>query len=450
MKFSLLHARQREAVHKLVHSRGGIVWWKVGEGKTRISLGIFARLQKIYNWSLPSVCLIVCKRSAFYDWREEINRCFPNHPVYENDIPVFPLGPTPVFLLVGNGSLSRKRSIFASLQANKLIRFVVLDELWLYANKDSERSRCAYLLTRGRISVGLSGTIMKARDTSEVFCQAMAVQKHRYLAPSLTKFRTMHQRSAWQDGAAFPRKYPRKGSYKKIMRDLSEVTDVHFPEGKRIITEQFHTIPATPKQTQYFDELKRYYAIDELSLEFDHAIVISVKAQQIANGWVKNQGGEILHVDTNKLSKLSDEISDIVASGQKVVVWCAFRYDVTYLTKRLEFASVQMVGGKEFDHHRWRDPNVRVCLATEDSGASINHFTNTSYAIYYSANYKWLSMQQSRGRTDRGRASKHSECFYKYLQVEGSMDAHVYRTALASGRDEKKLIVNGVQNWLRK
>lgn len=452
-----LFDKQQRAVSRLTDSRGGLIWWKVGEGKTRIAIFIFARLQNVYNWSLPSVCLVVCRRSAFPDWRAEILRCLPLSTVYENEIPVHPLGNRPCFLLVSHGDMARSRRVkkrsvpnvkFAALQNNELIRFVILDELWLYANKDSERSKAIYLLTRSRKSVGLSGTIMKARDTSEVFCQAMAVQKHRYLASSLTAFRTMHQKNAWKEGTAFPRTYPKKGAYQKIMQDLTEVADINFPKGNRIINEQYHTVDATPKQQQYFHELKEFYSIDELNMEYDHAIVISLKAQQIANGWIKTTDGTYHDIPSNKPEKLRDELSDIVANGDRAVVWCAFRYDVAYLAKRLDFASVQMVGGKEFDLDRWRSGDVRICIATEDSGSSVNHFADTPYAIYYSANYKWLSMQQSRGRTDRGRASEHPTCFYKYLQVAGSMDSHVYRTALEAGRDERKLIMSSVKSWL--
>lgn len=453
----LLFDRQKSAVAKLVHARGGIVWWKVGEGKTRIALFVYAWLQNAYNWSSPSVCLVVCRRSAFHDWTDEIRLLFPKSQVFTDDIPVWPPGSGPIFYLVSAGDMIRGRKRkgktkvnerFAALQNNPMIRFVVLDELWMYANHEAERSKCAYLLTRRRLSVGLSGTIMKARDTAEVYCQAKAVQRHGYLAPSLTKFRSMHQKCIQIGNEQFPRTVPRKGSYKRIMHDIRDAADIHFPEGKRLITEQFHNVPATSKQLQYFHELKEFYSIEELDLEYDHAIVISVKAQQIANGWIKTDEGKIVGIESNKIEKLTDELSDILNSGERCVVWCAFRYDVKMLARRLPFACLQMLAGHPFNVDAWRRGDARVCLATEASGSSVNHFANTPYAIYFSSNFKWLDMQQSRGRTDRGRASQHSECFYKYLQVAGSLDAHVYRTALASGRDERKLITEGVREWL--
>lgn len=451
----LTFPEQRRAIDKMVTARGGIVWWKVGEGKTRIGLFTFARLQEIYEWSLPSICLVVCRRRAFHDWQSEIRQCFPEFSVYHNVLPVQPPGNHPVFLLVSHGELAitRKREVnekFASLQNNLSIRFVILDELWLYANNKSARSKAAKALTKGRIAVGLSGTVMKARDVSEIYNQAMAVRKHGCLAGSLTKFKSMHMRCLQPEGNRnFPITLPKKGAYKRIMADATDFADVHFPKGERLINEQFHTVPATKQQAEYFKELREFYSIDALGLEYNHAIVIGVKAQQIANGWIKDSEGKVFDIPTLKVEKLEDELSDIITAGERAVVWCAFRYDVKMLAARLPFASLQMLGGEDFDIDAWNNGDARVCIATEASGSSVNHLSNTPYAIYYSANYKWLDMQQSRGRTDRGMASRHNECFYKYLQVEGSMDAHVYRAALESGRSERKLIIEAAKQWLK-
>lgn len=445
----LLAPLQERAVSKMCESRGGLVWWKVGEGKTRIGLFSFAALQNVYRWNLPSICLIVCRRRAFYDWRKEINLCFPSAQVYEDSIPVHPPSRQPVFFLVSHGMLAKN---YEELHENKLIRFVILDEGWLYANNKSERFKAAYFLTNSRIAVLLSGTVMKARDTCEIFNQASVVHKQRYLATNLTKFRSLYQTHKLfetQSGKMIPRVSPKKDAYRQIMQRLKEVADINFPKGARTIHEQYHDIEATRKQLEYFRELRETYSLDELGLEYNHAIVISIKAQQIANGWVKGENGIIHSVPSNKPEKLADELSDIIAAGEKAVVWCAFRYDVEMLADYLKVASLQMLGGEDFDVDRWNNSDIRVCLATEASGSSVNYFEHTPYAIYYSANYKWLDMQQSRGRTDR-KSSRHTECFYKYLQVDGSLDAHVFRTAVVSGAAERKLIVQSeISNWLK-
>lgn len=440
---------QISAVDKLTHSRGGIVWAKVGEGKTRVGLFIFASLQNIYGWSLPSICLVVCRRRAFYDMRSEISLCFPTASIYEDETPVHPPSSNPVFLLVSHAELAKRQD---DLCQNELIRFVIFDELWFYANNESKRSRAAYRISASRKAVGLSGTVMKARDLCEVYCQAMAVHKHRYAAPTLSKFQTEYLSGIMvkkRDETEFPLSYPKKGAYGKIMRSLEEVTYVRFPKGRRKITEQFHDIEPTREQLKHFHDLKEYYEVEleDRIIEYDNALQISIKTQQIANGWIKTDMGKYLPVASNKASKLQDELEDILAAGSICVVWCAFRHDVEMLADRLPFTSLQMLGGKDFDIDRWNFGDIRLCLATEASGSSVNYFSNTPYAIYYSANHKWLDMQQSRGRHDR-KSSRHNECFYKYLQVQKSLDAHIYRVAMESGDCEARLIA-ATNQWLK-
>lgn len=441
---------QISAIDKITHSRGGIVWAKVGEGKTRVGLFIFASLQNIYGWSLPSICLVVCRRRAFYDMRSEISLCFPTASIYEDQTPVHPPSSSPVFLLVSHAELAKRED---DLRFNANIRFIIFDELWLYANNKSKRAQSAYRISASRKAIGLSGTVMKARDLCEVYCQAMVVHKHRYAAPTLTKFHTEYLNGLTvekKDGTSFPVSSPKKGAYKKVMQSLDEVSYVRFPKGRRKITEQYHDIEPTREQLKHFRDLKEFYEVDlgeDGIVEYDNALQISIKTQQIANGWLKTDGRKIVAISSNKSEKLRDELDDIFASGERCVVWCAFRYDVEMLADRLPFASLQMLGGKDFDIERWNFGDIRLCLATEASESSVNYFAQVPYAIYFSGNPKWLDMQQSRGRHDR-KSSRHDTCYYKYLQVTKSLDAHVYQMAMESGAHESRLIA-ATNQWLK-
>lgn len=448
---SLTSSDQRRAIDKVVRNRGGGAFWRVGEGKTRIGIFSFAKLQNVYGWQLPSICLVVCRRRAFYDWRTEIQTCFPDANVYEDEVPAHPPGGQPCFLLVSHAEVSKR---FATLQNNRWIRFVIFDESWMYANNKSQRSKVARQLTLSRKGCILSGTVMKARDTAEVYSQLMVVHKNRLLAPNITTFRSKYQRHLLQeygeDGPQVHKFVNQKGAYAQIIQAIEDAIDFHFPTIRnRRIVDQIHRVEATPEQRRLFRELRDYASIESHGMEFNHALEVILKAQQIAGGWFKTPEGRVVSVPTAKRDKLADELEDIISGGDTAVVWCAFRHDVEMLASFLPFATVQMSGGKDFDLDAWRNGNARVCLATEASGSSINHFAQTKYALYYSTNPKWIDMQQSRGRTDR-KNSRHPECYYKYFQVEGSMDAHIYRAAMESGADESRLILQaGMKEWLK-
>jgi len=429
-----LDDKQLRAVNKFVMAMGGLCWWLMGTGKTRISLFWFAMLQNKFRWSVPSVCVVVCRRRAYYDWTEEIERMFPGTDVWLDDIPTHPPSKGPCFLLLSEGMIARKVKEYAAMRT---IRCVIYDEGWLYANPRSAKSEAVYRFGMGRKTLLLSGTVMKAKDTAEVWAQARAVSKHMRLASSLTAFRTEFQICETYGG--FPSFSPKPKSYAKIMQRLEDCADTYFPTSGRTITDQFHTVPATPMQVRYFTELQEYFSLAEHGMEFNSALQTTIKAQQISDGFVKTPDGEYVEFPTAKFEKLRDELEAILSAGHRAVVWCAFRHTVAMLTRDLPFATLQMVGGVDFDVAAWTRGDAMVCIATEASGSSVNYFRDTPYAIYYSVNYKWKDMDQSRYRTNR-KDSAHTECFYKYLQVEGSLDSHVFDVAMGSGDSELLLV----------
>jgi hypothetical protein len=442
LRTRLLSREQLRAVDKVVLSRGGLVWWKVGEGKSRIGLFTFAQMQTAFAWELPSICLVVCRRKAFRDWSEEIRRCFGEKTsIYEDQIPVLPPSNSPVFLLVSAALIDK-------FEGRRDIRMMILDETWMYANHKSKRSKAVCKLAKFRMTVGLSGTVMKNQDTFEMYAQLMAVNKQKILSKSPTSFRTEFQ--ICDSFGGFPSFRPKPKSYGKILRIIDEVTDIHFPtNAARTIHEQYHNVEPTNQQLKIFKELKEFFAIEDFGLEYNSTLATIAKTQQVANGYVTTPNGIIHRIASNKPEKLRDELEDILVSGvDKAIVWCAFRHDVEMLKAYLPFASLQMLGGQEFDVDRWRSSDIRVCLATEASGSSVNHFYDTAYAIYFSSNFKWLDMQQSRGRTDR-KSSSHQCCFYKYLQVLESLDSSIYKIAMESGERERRLIAHAeIEKWL--
>ena len=439
-----LDREQQRAFRKVTQAHGGIIWWKVGEGKTRIALFWFAILQNVHCWHSPSICVIVCRRKAFRDWQDEIQRIVPECCAIEDRIPEGFNALHPTFLFLSDGMVAKAVNSLSC----PYIRAVIIDELWMYANPKSARSKAIRKLTLSRRSIGLSGTVMKAGDLIDIYGQTFAVQQHRLLANSPTAFRSKFQITDLN--APFPRFYPKPGAYQQIMSSLDGVADVHFPSTRIRIHEQHHTIDSTSEQRELFASLRKFYEIEFKghSIEYNNALQISAKIQSIANGWFKNEGGEIVSVKSNKPEKLRDELSDIVSAGERAIVWCAFRYDVEMLSAYLPFATLQMVGGSEFDVDTWRSGRAKVCLATEASGSSINHFEQIPYALYFSCNWKWLDMQQSRGRTAR-KSSRHKDCFYKYLSVAGSIDKKIYSAVMANRNKELSLIAcAGIKEWL--
>ena len=451
------YEEQLRAHQKLVNARGGIVWWRVGTGKTRIGIEVFWSLMSMYKWALPCVCVVVLKRSAFLDFRIELDKINVDAVVLEDDLFDLPdatlqnMERKPTFLLISAGMLSKS---IPHLLVDARVKFAIIDELYMYKNPGSARAKWVQKLSLHVKTVGLSGSVMTAQRVEDVYGQLMAVQKHRYVAPNITRFRSEFLNMKMQGGEAkkWPLWWPKPGAYKQIMDACKDCVDVYFPpNNERKIHQQVFTVDATPEQETMFRDLKKWFEVTvpgQKTLEFNNSLQIALKIQQISNGWIDEHS-----VPSNKLSKLHELVQDIIDQDETVVIWCAFRKDVERLKAffdSLGIATLQFMSGANFNSLQWRERKIKVCLATEAMGVSVNHFEQTPFAIYFSIDYKWFDMQQSMGRTNR-RSSEHKNCFYYFIHVEGSLDKSIHKRVFDSRNRELTLIQIGeeVHDWMK-
>lgn len=447
----IFYPEQQEAHDNLVKSRGGLLFWKVGTGKTRVALEVFATLQKVYKWSYPCICLFVCKPKCFYDIRKEIIKIDFDCVVLEKDYEVpetvsAQMCEKPTILLVSHAMLAKSLEYF---NQNENIRMVLLDDGYLFKNPKSAKAEAAHKLTISRRAVLMSGSVMTQQDLVDIYGQSFAVNQHRRIAPNLTKFRGEFLNCMMQ--GKFPLYSPKKGSYQRIVDALGAAANFYFPKNQdRKIHEQIIEVPPTSEQEAIFTELREWYSAETFNLELDYALQVSQKLQQVSNGWISDEHGTPRYIENNKVSKLIELLETIFATGQRCIIWCAFIQEVEMLSKLLPFATLQMSSKHPFNPDDWHSNKADVAICTEASGVGFNHFEQVPYAIYFSMGWKWLDLQQSRGRNDR-KASMHPDVFYYYMQTIGGIDADIYRTATTSENREESLIASGlVKNWLNK
>lgn len=444
---------QRQACERLLKSRGGIVWWKPGAGKTRVAIKWFDEMRTIYRNEFPAVCAVVLKRSAFVDFRKELAKLDYDCVVLEDDLDDIPQATQiamlqkPTLLLVSAGMVAKS---VPSLLVDRRVKYAIIDELYMYKNPETIRSKAIYKLTLNRKSIGLSGSIMTKGNIEDVYGQLKAVNKHRYIAGCMTEFRDkfLHMKiKETKGGKKYPWRFPKSGAYRNIMGLCGDCTHVYNPpKGSRKIQMQILYVPATLPQLRAFADLKKWMEVelaDGRIIEYNNKLEVAMRIQQIAAGRIEAEGNVISRIETNKFDVLYDKLEEIITAGERAIVWCAFRRDVQdicdYLTKK-KVATLQFVGGEPFNSKMWDSGEVPVVVATEGMGVSVNHFEQVPYAFYFSQNYNWLDLQQSMARTDRF-ASRHPTAFYYFLQVEGSLDSYIYHNVNAA-RDWEDRLVN--------
>lgn len=446
--------QQQLAYEKLVSQEGGVLWMRVGEGKTRPALLAASDVILNLHEERP-IILVVARRAAFYDWEQEV-------ATLQLDMDVVALedwdgsfdSEKQTVVLVSEGKIFHDltQDIIRGLYLNKLIGCIIADELWLYKNPTTQKHKALRRWTELVPAIGLSGSIMTARNITDIYGQVAVIGRSRVLAPTLTKFRQEYMLGianpgGWHEWA------PKRGGYEKIMERIAPFTHIYMPEIGRVKT-KVHIIKVKPNERQLdlIKELKETAAI-EGKFELTNMGNIITKAQQISNGWLKSSDNSVEYFPSSKVDRLNLLFEELMQTEFDVVVWCAFREDINRLMGIAHDHSKKVAtlqSGTPFDVNLWSDPDCRICLATEASGSSINHFAQVPYAIYFSQDFKWHSLQQSSGRHTR-RSSKHDTAYNIFLHSEKpALDSQVYYTVKQSQHSERSFIQRmDVQKWIQ-
>lgn len=445
-----LNSQQREAFHRIVANEGGVVFWKVGKGKTRI--GLVSSYAMLPDSPDPRAIIVVCRRPAFDDWRAEIATLQFDWAVEEiENVNASKVLKRDTFVLCSDGKLLSQITV-ATLQ--QLVRFqqakgLIIDEGYLFANTKTLRHKAITTLSRKVPTVLLSGSIMPRRDLAAVYGQISAAGKSGRVAQSLTRFRSIYQTGIQGNFFTW---YPKPGAYKALMDKIAPFTHVYFPKANAgSIQSSIIKIHPTRNQVGFIKEIKETYAVEGV-FQTNSAAEIILKCQQVSNGWLKGEKG-IIEFPSTKIDRCIALVEELLAAGERCVIWCAFRYDIDRLLptlSRLKDCNVATFrSGEQFDTTGWHAGKYQVCLATEASGSSVNHFAQVPYGIYFSQDYKWMSLQQSQGRHTR-ESSKHEVTYFYFLHTTGSMDSRIYYTVQTAASSERSFIKQmDVEQWLK-
>lgn len=440
-----LYSQQAAAYRKMVRERGGVVWMRVGTGKTRVGLLSAIALAKC------RAIVAVCRREAFTDWRNEVATLQLPHTI----IPIEDIPPNVTFIeftlilvsegLLLNGSIT---GVLDKLKLTDQLGAYIVDEAYLFKNPRSQKHIELKRLRDGLPTIVMSGSIMPARDLVDIYGQVELSGHGKRLAKHLTSFREQFQTGIKGHFFAW---YPKQGAFQSIMEKIEPFTYIYMPKkSERKIRQTVLKVDPSKQQLDWFQELKDTAAIDG-KFELTNMATVAIKAQQISDGWLKVEGAEAHeHFPSPKVDRTIALVQEIVESGEKVVVWCAFRYDRERLADLEEIGPVATLqSGVTFDREGWEKGRYKICIATVASGTSINAFEQVPYGIYFSQDVKWLSQQQSMGRHDR-RSSVHDTCYFTFIHTNKSLDSAIYYTVRQSQSMEGSVISQlDVLQWLR-
>lgn len=442
---------QQQAVCKFAKLKPikAIAWWRVGLGKTRLSLCLLALLAERHN-KFPFVGLVVARPAFEYDLRSELAQIGFDCQLSteKNGWRLSVTKPTIFFC-----SFASLQKVKNEMQICKpYVKLIIADELYLYANPRTARSRSLQQLCYGHEAIGLSGSILSRGDNFSVWGQICALGFESKVARGATRFRSEFQTSMRKDFGRGPCLLfqNKPGWQTKLFGRIAEHIDVQFPKTLNRTIEKITTVPLTNVQQSLIKDLVDNFYMEVEGYQWDLTYIFQTlsKIRGVLNGWVALNKGVLHPIPSYKVSTLVDQLVELHECKEQVIVWCAFRNDVKFLQNQVPFATLQMVGGSEFDVDAWKNRRAMVTFATLGSGSSVNHFAQTPYAKFFSLNYRPLDLQQAKGRTDR-RSTNSENVFYEYFQCDKSLDQEIFRHIQNIEATENNFI-KSAQLWLTK
>lgn len=183
-----------------------------------------------------------------------------------------------------------------------------------------------------------------------------------------------------------------------------------------------------------------YTHLAEGTLTAPNNLVKVLRLAEITGGFVHSDDGTVREVDTAKLALLEEVLDEI--GDEKAVIFCRFtaeRVAIEALCKRKGLAYTSLHGGTKNRSAVW-PAGFQVLVSMLQVGSSSIDLTEARYAVYYSVGFSFGDYEQSRGRIRRQGQSRPQ--FYVHLQLEDTIDQHIYGTLAHKGS-----VSDAVKSW---
>lgn len=438
----MLDSQQKSALDILHRENGGVVWHKVGEGKTRIALSWFAILAKKLTKG-NNLLAVVCRRKSFSSWVKEAALITPEFRVFSIEDWTGICTRKTTVLLVSHGMLEQYEEVLKDGR----VAAVVYDEGYKFKNARALICKAANRISSEvQCSAIIGGSIMTARNIEDVWGQLFAINRHTRLCSSLTKFRSRYMRKIAM-GQVF-RFTAKPDSFDRISKSISSFTSIHFPSDRIQAKDMDLEVDPTKQQIDLLNQARDYIFNTQGKItEIKNAVSLIIKVCQISDGFFQTSEGEVVKVEASKMGTLKKLLPRLVSKGQ-VIIWVAFRETVKQILQELQrdYRCYRMFGGSKFDEEGWANDG-QVAVATVGSGDSVNFFKNCSNVIYYSRDCKLLSDVQSRGRSMR-KDSTHDTCRFYHLFTRGTMDYKI-RDLVKKSKCSEEELKGALRKWAK-
>lgn len=461
-------AHQLEALRKIAatDARTALLM-DPGTGKTKVVVDYLAMRHLKYG---PEDWLVTAPLSALDTWPDQIDEHLPDDIPFEVHLlegsieekaeRIRELAGTPRcgatrIVLVNHDAFSSRAKAKGTKTVTKADRMVfairdwmpdglVVDECHRFKGHTSNRTMTLKrAINHAKIPrvIGLTGTVAP-RNLLDVYGQWQLINPDRW--GSWDDFRFRYARyGGWKDREILG--WQRLDEFRELLLEDAYVARKADCLDLPPVTDRKVPVRLSPRERRAYIQMAEEMLADlpdgRVALTPSAAVKI-LRLRQLTGGFVGHRDEHDTSVETefgrSKARVCADLVSDLVANGEKVVVFAHFRHDLTTITEEIRklrnppswLARIDGDTPTERRQHlrkgfrMWGHPAVLVAQMRTMSLA-VNELTVASHAIFYSLSERRDDYDQARDRLNR--LGQEQPVTFHHLVVPDSIDTALLR-----------------------
>ena len=439
---------------------------EMGTGKTKVAIDNAAYL---YQAQKIDYVFVIAPNSVYQNWKKEIDiHCPEETNIYVWKVSkdkTFKMDPNKLtFVLMNVEALSHasgKKWLESKLQKHGMRSMIILDESTSIKNLKASRTKAIIKIGQlARFKRILTGSPI-TKSPLDLFSQCAFLDKKLLGYENFTVFKSkyavMYNIERGGYSIQIPKYYVNLEELEFKLKNFSyrvrKKDCLDLPE--KMYVQRYVDMPE--EQRQAYDRLKitAMTIMQDEEVSYNNKLTELLKLQQVTNGFVKTDEGNIVDFKTN--AKLKELMSIIEETEDKCIIWANYVHNIESIKSKLAETygtdSVVSIYGKDSVEDRnqavenfQNKDEYRFLVGNPTVGGYGLTLTAAKYVIYFSNSYNLEVRQQSEDRAHR--IGQKSQVTYIDIICRDTIDQMVLHNLENKIELSAKTLGEQVQKWL--
>ena len=457
---------QRQSLIEGAEPHNFAYFMEMGTGKTKVAIDNAAYL---YQAQKIDYVFVIAPNSVYQNWKKEIDiHCPEETNIYIWKVSkdkTFKMDPNKLtFVLMNVEALSHssgKKWLESKLQKHGMRSMIILDESTSIKNLKASRTKAIIKIGQlARFKRILTGSPI-TKSPLDLFSQCAFLDKKLLGYENFTVFKSkyavMYNIERGGYSIQIPKYYVNLEELEFKLKNFSyrvrKKDCLDLPE--KMYVQRYVDMPE--EQRQAYDRLKitAMTIMQDEEVSYNNKLTELLKLQQVTNGFVKTDEGNIVDFKTN--AKLKELMSIIEETQDKCIIWANYVHNIESIKSKLAETygtdSVVSIYGKDSVEDRnqavenfQNKDEYRFLVGNPTVGGYGLTLTAAKYVIYFSNSYNLEVRQQSEDRAHR--IGQKSQVTYIDIICRDTIDQMVLHNLENKIELSAKTLGEQVQKWL--